>query len=130
MNMDDMIMISVDDHICEPPTLFDNHLSGEALAAAPMFRTAKNGKNFWAYPGRFIPCGILPTWDMDATVAELHRIAAKGCHAVSINENPTVQDLPSIHNEYWNPLWKAVNDTDMTICLHIGSGNPAPHASM
>src|SRR3546814_3583670 len=53
-----------------------------------------------AYPGRFIACGLLPTWDMKATLAELKRLAAKGCTAVSINENPTTQGLPSIHNEY------------------------------
>jgi predicted TIM-barrel fold metal-dependent hydrolase len=225
MKLEDMVLVSVDDHVCEPPTLFDNHLSGEALATAPKFRTRADGTNYWeymgtkkpsvglnavagrpfeeygmeptgieqlragcwdvhariddmdvngiaaslcfgnsicmdgrtfhnapdkvnalkhlaayndwqidewsaAYPGRFIPCSLLPTWDMDATVAELHRIAKKGCTAVSINENPSVQGLPSIHNDYWNPFWKAIADTDMTICLHIGSGNPAPHASM
>src|SRR5208337_4627765 len=27
-------------------------------------------------------------------------------------------------------FWKAIADSDITICLHIGSGNPAPHASM
>ena len=47
-----------------------------------------------------------------------------------MSENPTVQGLPSIHNDYWKPLWKAVADYDMTIALHIGSGNPQPHASM
>jgi len=26
-------------------------------------------------PGRFMPLGILPTWDMGATVAELHRLS-------------------------------------------------------
>jgi predicted TIM-barrel fold metal-dependent hydrolase len=83
-----------------------------------------------AFPGRFIPCAILPTWDMPATVAELKRISAKGCHAVSISENPTSQGLPSIHNDYWAPFWKAITEHDITICLHIGGGNPAPHASM
>ena len=83
-----------------------------------------------AYPGRFIPLGVLPTWDMDATVAEIHRLAKKGFRALQMNENPTVQGLPSIHNDYWNPFFKAVADTDLTIALHIGSGNPAPHASM
>src|SRR5713101_7806227 len=28
------------------------------------------------------------------------------------------------------PSWQAVADHDVTICLHIGLGNPAPHASM
>jgi predicted TIM-barrel fold metal-dependent hydrolase len=83
-----------------------------------------------AYPGRFIPCALLPTWNMDATLDELKRIAAMGCTTVSINDNPTVHGLPSIHNEYWNPFFKTVSDLDITICLHIGAGNPAPHASM
>jgi predicted TIM-barrel fold metal-dependent hydrolase len=83
-----------------------------------------------AYPGRFIPLGVLPTWDMAATVREIHRLADKGFRAVMMNENPTVQGLPSIHNDYWDPMFKAIADTDTTVALHIGSGNPAPHASM
>ncbi|MFM5907781.1 MAG: amidohydrolase family protein, partial [Novosphingobium sp.] len=83
-----------------------------------------------AYPGRFIPIGVLPTWDADATVAEINRLAKKGFRVVQMNENPTVQGLPSIHNDYWDPIYKALVDNDMTIALHIGSGNPAPHASM
>ena len=78
-----------------------------------------------AYPGRFIPCGLLPTWNMDATVAEIKRLAAKGVTAVSINENPTTKGLPSIHNAYWEPMWKAITDHDMVICLHIGGGTDA-----
>jgi predicted TIM-barrel fold metal-dependent hydrolase len=27
-------------------------------------------------------------------------------------------------------MWKAVTDHDVVMCLHIGAGNPAPHASM
>jgi predicted TIM-barrel fold metal-dependent hydrolase len=225
MEMNDMVIVSVDDHICEPPTMFDNQLSGDLLASAPKLKMDPNGKNYWqyqgyirpsvglnavvgrppeeygmeptsldqlrkgcydvhariddmnvdgiaaslcfgnsigfdgqtfhkapdkklalrhmqayndwhyeewcmAYPGRFIPLGILPTWDINATVTEIHRLARKGFRAISMNENPTVQGLPSIHNDYWNPFFKAVADTDMTVALHIGSGNPAPHASM
>ena len=225
MKMNDMVIVSVDDHVVEPPTMFDKHLTGDALATAPKFRTSQDGINFWdyqglkryniglnavvgrvpeeygaeptalsqlrkgtydvhariddmnvagiaaslnfasfvgfdcslfhaapdkakslvhlrayndwhidewcgAYPGRFIPCVMLPTWDMDATAAEIKRLAAKGCHTVSISENPTKLGLPSIHTSYWEPMWKAIADNDMTICLHIGAGNPAPHASM
>ncbi len=224
MNMNDMVLISVDDHISEPPDMYDNHLSGEDLATAPKLRTNEKGQDYWeyqgtkmpsvglnavvgrpleeygmeptsfdqlrkgvydvherindmnvngiaaslnfgtcvgfdggkfhqapdkqkalvhlrayndwhvdewcgAYPGRFIPCGLLPTWDMKATVEEIKRLASKGCTAVSLNENPTKQGLPSVHNEYWEPLWKAITDHDMTMCLHIGAGNPQVHAS-
>jgi predicted TIM-barrel fold metal-dependent hydrolase len=67
---------------------------------------------------------------MDATVEEIKRIAKKGCTAVTLNDNPTVLGLPSVHNAYWEPMWKAITDADMVMCLHIGTGNPAPHASM
>jgi predicted TIM-barrel fold metal-dependent hydrolase len=225
MQMNDMVLISVDDHISEPPDMFEKVLKGDALATAPKLMTAETGTNYWlyqgmklpsvglnavvgrvpeeygieptalnqmrkgvydvhariddmnvngiaaslnfgscvgfdggvfhraqdkalakihmaayndwhidhwcgAYPGRFIPCGLLPTWDMDATVAEIKRLKSKGCHTVSLNENPTKQNLPSIHNAYWEPMYKAITDSDMTICLHIGAGNPSPHASM
>ena len=184
MKMNDMMVVSVDDHISEPPDMFDKHLSGEALATAPKMRTTATGTNYWEYqgmkmpsvglnavvgrvpeeygmeptsldqmrkgvyqvrcphrrherqrhrglarisrscvgfdggvfhkvpdkakalvhlrayndwhidewcgahPGRFIPCALLPTWDMEAMVEEMKRIAAKGCTAVSLNENP------------------------------------------
>ena len=224
MKMNDMVIISVDDHISEPPTMYDKHLSGDALASAPKFLTTETGTNYWdyqgmkwpsvglnavvgrpldeygaeptaieqlregcydvdarvgdmnvngiaaslnfgsavgmdggrfhraedkdkalvhlrayndwhvdewcgAHPDRFIPCAILPTWNMDATVAEIKRLAAKGCTAVSISENPTVLGLPSIHNAYWEPMYKAVVEHDIAMCLHIGAGLPAPHSS-
>jgi len=225
MEMNDMVIVSVDDHITEPPDMFDKHLSGYDLETAPKFGTDENGKSFWtyqgmfmpsvglnavvgrpleeygmepnsleemrkgvydvhariddmnangvaaslnfgtcvgfdggkfheasdkdlalkhlrayndwhidewcgAYPDRFIPCALLPTWDISATVEEIKRIATKGCSAVSLNENPTKQGLPSIHNEYWEPMWRAIAAADITMCLHIGAGNPVPHASM
>lgn len=226
MKMEDMVIISVDDHISEPPDMYKKHLKGADLASAPQFRTTASGTDYWEYQGlklssvglnavagrvpeeygmeptslkqlrkgvydpkarlddmnangiaaslnfgsfpgfegsrvfhkapdkakalthlrgyndwhidqwcatdtdRFIPCALLPTWNMEATVAEIKRIAAKGCASVSLSDNPTKLDLPSIHNAYWEPMWKALTDHDVTICLHIGSGNAAPHASM
>ena len=41
-----------------------------------------------AYPDRFIPCGILPLFDAELAAAEVRRLAAKGCHAVTFSENP------------------------------------------
>ncbi|MDY6921045.1 MAG: amidohydrolase family protein [Pseudomonadota bacterium] len=219
-----MVIISVDDHISEPPDMFKHHLQGDDLASAPQFHDI-NGANYWTYqgmtmtsvglnavvgrvpeeygmepqslaqvrkgcydpkarlddmnvngiaaslnfgsmagfdgsrcfhrapdkaqalvhlrayndwhiqewcaydPGRFIACAILPTWDMDATVAEIKRVAALGCTSVSLSDNPTTVGLPSIHNAYWEPMWRALVEHNVAICLHIGSGNIAPHAS-
>ena len=41
-----------------------------------------------AYPGRFIPCGILPLFDVAEAAKEVKRLADKGCHAVTFSENP------------------------------------------
>ena len=75
-----------------------------------------------AYPGRFIPLAIGPVWDMDALVAEVHRVAAKGCRAMSMPELPHLQGLPSYHNDYWAPFFRAVSDAGVVVCLHIGQG--------
>ena len=224
MKMDDMVIISVDDHITEPGNLFDNQLSGEAYASAPKLHLGRDGRNFWEYqgkrlrnvalnsvtgrvreeygfeptsldqlrpgcydvdarvgdmdvngiaaslnfpsfagidgglfhraedkqqalvhmrayndwhvdewcgkhPARFIPLGVLPLWDMAETVAEVKRLADKGCFAVTMSENPSIGGFPSIHTDYWEPLWKAVSETETALCLHIGTGNVAPHCS-
>ena len=55
MKMNDMLIISVDDHISEPPDMFDKHLSGEALASAPKLRTTEDGTNYWDYQGLTLP---------------------------------------------------------------------------
>ena len=224
MRMDDMVLISVDDHITEPGTVFDNQLSGAAYASAPKLKVKSSGSNYWEYqgrqqqsvalnavtgrvreeygmeptnldqlrkgcwdvdarvddmnvngiaaslnfpsfagidgglfiraedkaqaivhmrayndwhvdewcgahPGRFIPLGILPLWDMDETAKEVRRLADKGCFAVTMSENPTKGGLPGVHTGYYEKLWKAATDCGTAICLHIGTGNVSPHCS-
>ena len=72
------------------------------------------------YPGRFIPLAILPLWDVEAAAAEVRRVAAKGCRAVSFPETPHALGLPSLHTDHWDPLITAVVENDMAMCLHIG----------
>jgi predicted TIM-barrel fold metal-dependent hydrolase len=82
-----------------------------------------------AYPGRFIPCGILPLFDAEEAAQEIRRIAAKGCHAVTFSENPEALSMPSIHSDYWYPVFKAACDTATVLCCHIGSSSRAPMIS-
>jgi predicted TIM-barrel fold metal-dependent hydrolase len=51
MNVDDLIMVSVDDHVVEPPNMFDNHLPAKYRDLAPQFITRSDGTNAWAYEG-------------------------------------------------------------------------------
>jgi predicted TIM-barrel fold metal-dependent hydrolase len=66
---------------------------------------------------------------MDDTLAELKRMSDLGVHAVSFSDNPSNIGLPSIHNEYWEPFWKACSDYKMVINCHIGTGARAMHPS-
>jgi len=226
MKMDDMIIVSVDDHIVEPADMWDNVISAQHKHIKPvMRRDPEDGSDYWMfdgkrasqgglnavvgrpreeygmepfaldqmrkgvyeidariddmnvngilaslnfpsiltfdgslllkldnkeharilcqayndwhidewcgkYPGRNIPLAILPYWDMGATAAEIARVAAKGCHAISFSDNPATKGMPSLHDDYWKPMWKACADHDIAINVHIGTGAAAPHDSM
>lgn len=223
--MDELILVSIDDHLIEPPTMYDQHLTREQKTFAPTFHTDDEGRDYWmydgrrignlglnavvgrpkkeygvepvsleqmrkgcydlkarvddmnvngilsslnyptivgfdgsvfhkfqdksqaltllkayndwhwdevagTYPGRFIPNTLLPFWDMKETVREIDRAAKKGVHSVNMMDNPSNRGFPSIHNEYWDPMWKACAENDMIISMHHGTGNAAQHPSM
>ena len=217
-NPDDLILISVDDHICEPADMFDRHVPAKWKDAAPRVVDEPSGAQQWyygdvrgrnlglnavagkpreyfnidasrydqmrpgcfdvhqrvrdmsaggqlaglnfpnftgfsgqvlnqgpdqdlnliminayndwhvdewcgAYPERFIPCGILPLFDVELAAKELRRLAAKGCHAVTFSENPEALSRPSIHTRYWDPLYEAACEEGTILCLHVGSAS-------
>ncbi|MDT5131733.1 MAG: hypothetical protein QOE41_1044 [Mycobacterium sp.] len=215
MNKDDMILISVDDHIIEPPDMFANHLPQKYLDDAPRLVHNPDGSDMWkfrdtvipnvalnavagrpkeeyglepqgldeirpgcyqvdervkdmnaggilasmcfpsfpgfaarlfatddpefslalvqanndwhidewcgAYPARFIPMALPVIWDAERCADEVRRVAKKGVHSLTFSENPAAMGYPSFHNEYWDPLWKALVDTDTVLSVHIGS---------
>ncbi|MCD0452965.1 amidohydrolase [Actinocorallia sp. API 0066] len=89
----------------------------------------------WAttYPGRFIPIALGPVWNPEELAKEVRRVAAKGVKAVTMPELPHIQGLPSYHDlDYWDPFFRAVSETGVVMCLHIGQGfgaiNGAPDA--
>jgi predicted TIM-barrel fold metal-dependent hydrolase len=55
MDLNDMIMISVDDHVVEPPTMFDNHISEKYRDVAPRIHHKKDGSDVWQFNGNIIP---------------------------------------------------------------------------
>ena len=218
MNVDDLILVSVDDHVIEPAGMFEAHIPERYRDRAPRVLTDEGGNEYWqfeneraaymglnavagcppeeyglnptrydqmrpgcydvhqrvrdmsangvlaslnfptfphfcgqlfarcqdkdlaiavvrayndwhidewcgAYPDRFIPCGITPFWDPELMAAEVRRIAAKGCHAVTFSENPEKLGHPSLHSAHWDPFWKACEETATVVCLHIGSSS-------
>jgi len=228
VNKEDMILISVDDHIVEPPDMFKNHLAKKYIDEAPRLVHNPDGSDTWqfrdivipnvalnavagrpkeeyglepqgldeirpgcynvdervkdmnaggilgsicfpsfpgfagrlfvtddpdfslallqayndwhidewcgAYPARFIPMALPVIWDAEKCAEEVRRVAKKGVHALTFTENPAAMGYPSFHNEYWNPLWKALCDTNTVMNVHIGSSGrlaiTAPDAPM
>ena len=228
MNKEDMILISVDDHIVEPPDMFKNHLAKKYIDEAPRLVHNPDGSDTWqfrdivipnvalnavagrpkeeyglepqgldeirpgcynvdervkdmnaggilgsicfpsfpgfagrlfvtddpdfslallqayndwhieewcgAYPARFIPMALPVIWDAEKCAEEVRRVAKKGVHALTFTENPAAMGYPSFHSEYWNPLWKALCDTNTVMNVHIGSSGrlaiTAPDAPM
>ncbi|MCU1462922.1 MAG: amidohydrolase 2 [Acidimicrobiales bacterium] len=218
MQLEDLILVSVDDHVVEPPDMFDRHLSAKWRDVAPRIVQKDDGTDVWqydgkeipniglnavagrppeeygmeptsfaeirpgcydidqrirdmnangvlgsmcfssfpnlcgqlfarssdldaalailqayndwhieewcgSYPGRFIPLILPPIWDPELMAAEVRRVAAKGCHAVSFSENPAKLKLPSFHSDHWDPFWSACQDEGTIVCMHIGSSS-------
>jgi len=78
-----------------------------------------------AAPGRMIPLTIIPLWDPTEAAREIERCAAKGARAFCFSENPEPLGLPTIHdpNRYWDPVLAAAQDTEMVVCMHVGSSS-------
>jgi predicted TIM-barrel fold metal-dependent hydrolase len=81
--------------------------------------------------GRLIPLIIIPLWDAELAAEEVRRNAARGVHAVCFSEIPPYLGLPSIHDPegYWDPFFRACDETDMVINMHIGSSSKMPSTS-
>ncbi|MGE0386056.1 MAG: amidohydrolase family protein [Gammaproteobacteria bacterium] len=223
MNIDDLILVSIDDHLLEPPGMFDRHMPAAYQDRTPRL-VRVNGTDAWSFegrrypliglnavvgrpreeygtealnydqmrpgcyevaarvddmnvngvlagmcfptfpgfggttflqvadkavalaavrayndwhvhewcgaaPGRFIPLGILPLWDIALVVQEVERLVKLGVHAVTFPDNPSLHKLPSIHSDHWDPFWKVCADNRVVINCHIGTGYQPPHAS-
>lgn len=64
MNVDDMIIVSIDDHTIEPPDLFDAHLPEKYKDRAPKLLRDENGFDHWVFEGKDVA-----TVGLNATVS-------------------------------------------------------------
>jgi predicted TIM-barrel fold metal-dependent hydrolase len=55
MNAEDMIMISVDDHVVEPPNLFEGRIPQKYRDQAPKVIKTPDGTDVWQFNGAIIP---------------------------------------------------------------------------
>ncbi|WP_261570547.1 amidohydrolase family protein [Frankia gtarii] len=55
MQVEDLILISVDDHVVEPPTMFDAHIPAKYKDRAPHIVKGPGGGDLWAFEDGFAP---------------------------------------------------------------------------
>ena len=55
MDADDLIMVSVDDHLVEPPNLFEGRLPARVRDQAPSVKRLADGSDVWVFNGQTIP---------------------------------------------------------------------------
>ncbi len=75
--------------------------------------------------GRLLGQGVLPTWDMDLTVQEMHRLIDAGITGFTITDKPHMLDMPDLDQPYFAPMWAVANEAGSVINFHIGSGAPS-----
>ena len=81
--------------------------------------------------GRLVPLIIVPLWDPDLAADEVRRNAERGVRAVCFSEIPAYLGLPSIHDpdNYWDPFFRACDETSTVVNMHIGSSSKMPSTS-
>ena len=55
MRIEDMILVSVDDHVVEPATMFERHVPARYKDRAPRIVRKKDGSDVWVFEGASIP---------------------------------------------------------------------------
>lgn len=78
---------------------------------------------------RFIPGVLVPMWDPVLAAAEARRTHAKGAKTIFFSENPAPLGLPSLHTDFWAPLFHAAEELDMPLSAHFGTSGIAPKTS-
>jgi predicted TIM-barrel fold metal-dependent hydrolase len=73
-----------------------------------------------AAPGRYIPLTALPFWDVEASVAEIHRCHARGHRGIVFMSKPYKIGLPVLSDDHWRPIFEAATEVGSSINFHVG----------
>ena len=87
MELEDMILVSIDDHVIEPPDLFEGRMPARFADQAPKFVRGANGADQWEFCGKKAgPVGIgavaswpLEEWSLDPVG---HAEMRPGCYDI------------------------------------------------
>jgi predicted TIM-barrel fold metal-dependent hydrolase len=62
----------------------------------------------------------LPIIEIDHAVSEVHRLAALGARSVQLPNYPAELGFADYHDERYEPLWSALEETNISISQHLG----------
>ncbi len=71
-------------------------------------------------PERLVVSYQVPIHDIDVAVNEVRWAAANGCKSLQLPVFPNELGLPDYWDTRYDPLWAAIQDADLPVCLHIG----------
>ena len=74
MRMDDMILVSIDDHMIEPPDMYRNHVPAKWANEAPKVVRNEQGLDEWVFQGE----KTSTTFGMAATVGHAPCVRSSG----------------------------------------------------
>jgi predicted TIM-barrel fold metal-dependent hydrolase len=74
-----------------------------------------------AHPERYAGLACIPSHDIDAAVAEVKRVAARGVlRGLDIANRP---NMTALWDPWWNPLWEVAAEVRLPVHLHTIGGN-------
>src|SRR3546814_6097558 len=62
----------------------------------------------------------LPFWDLEASLQEMRRCAARGHRGFLFSNAPEKVGLPALRDSHWYPLWSLAQDLGLSANFHIG----------
>lgn len=74
-------------------------------------------------PSRLVAFQVPWFHDMEVAVTEIERNASRGVRCVSFSENPEKIGMPSLYSDYWDPFFRACEETGTVVNLHVGSSS-------
>src|SRR5665213_1293508 len=94
MNVDDMIIVSIDDHVIEPPDMFDAHVPERYRDQAPRLLRDEHGMDQWIFQGQvmgMVGLNAVVTWPKEQWGMNPSALAEMRPRAYDIHER--VRDM-------------------------------------
>lgn len=74
-----------------------------------------------ASPERLIPTALVAYFDAEVAAEEIYRSKEIGHRGLVMTGMPQLHKKPPLADDYWAPLWRAAEETGLSIGFHVGA---------